>query len=502
MCGGGDLAVWYIIASLSGMAAGAVCVYLAFDSQRKRLREQKKEQSAQAEKLLKSLEQIRAREKQGIERLREKQKQVLEFLKARESESSSAIKSALEALEERKSGFDKRQQDWELSTTDRLRAKETEYLATVRAQLQQIEGMKAGLVEEHGRQLRELDHNRRQFDAQVVSFDEVQRENELLKRDLKNSYVQNRKLQLDRNAQQFAQQELSERCAELAQRFLKENEKWIGNSLNANNFASCKQRLLDVIERCREIGFEISPEKEADLLGELRQDFEKAVRAAFEREEQSRIKAQIREEQLREKEVERELKQLERERAAIATALERALAEAKDEHSAEIENLKARLKEAEENSERAISQAQLTKSGHVYVISNVGSFGDGIYKIGMTRRLEPLDRVKELGDASVPFPFDIHMMISCDDAPALENAIHRTLHKLRINKINLRKEFFRTSFDEIKRIVEENHGRVEYTADAEALEYRQSASMTEDDQEFIEGVYDKFEDDGNGTNGD
>lgn len=338
-----------------------------------------------------------------------------------------------------------------------------------------------------------------QFQAQVISYKELKSENAILKRDLNNIDVNLRKLELDRDQQRENQEQLTQRCTELAERYLKECEKWIGASLNANNFSNCKGRLLDVLERCRGIGFEIPPEKEAELIGELREDFEKAVRAAFEREEQSRIKAQIREEQLREKEVEKELKQLERERAAIQAALEKALAEAKDEHSAEIENLKARLKEAEERSQRAISQAQITKSGHVYVISNVGSFGDGVFKIGMTRRLEPLDRVKELGDASVPFPFDIHMMISCDDAPALENAIHRTLHKLRINKINLRKEFFRTEFDEIRRIVEENHGRVDYVADAEALEFRQSASMTDDDQEFIEGVYDKLEDDGNGT---
>ena len=80
----------------------------------------------------------------------------------------------------------------------------------------------------------------------------------------------------------------------------------------------------------------------------------------------------------------------------------------------------------------------------MYVLSNIGSFGEGVYKIGMTRRLEPQDRVRELGDASVPFPFDVHMMISCDDAPSLENALHRESHKQRVNKVNFRKEFFRT----------------------------------------------------------
>ena len=123
-------------------------------------------------------------------------------------------------------------------------------------------------------------------------------------------------------------------------------------------------------------------------MAELRQDYEKVVRAAFEREEQSRIKAQIREERARAREIDRELRQLDREREAIKAALEKALAEAKDRHSEEVDLLQSRLAEAEAKCQRTISQAQLTKSGHVYVISNIGSFGDGVFKVGMTRRLE------------------------------------------------------------------------------------------------------------------
>jgi len=180
---------------------------------------------------------------------------------------------------------------------------------------------------------------------------------------------------------------------------------------------------------------------------------------------------------------------LEREREAIRAALAKALAEASDQHSAEVERLRARLAEAEERAKRAISQAQLTKAGHVYVISNIGSFGDGIFKIGMTRRREPKERVHELCGASVPFPFDVHMMISCNDAPSLENALHRAFHKHRVNKANPRKEFFKVGLPEIHKIVTENHGEVQYIADAEALEYRQSMSMSEEDSEFIDNVY-------------
>lgn len=339
-----------------------------------------------------------------------------------------------------------------------------------------------------------LKNSSAEFEARAISYNELQDENVILKRDLRNLDVSVRKLHLDHQLREKTQHENDQRANDLGSVYLKDNVKWIGASLNQNNYASMKQRLQATIERCRRIGFDVPASEEATLLTDLKREYETAVRAAFEREEQARIRSQIREEQVREREMQRELQQVDRERDAIKAALEKALAKATDLHSAEIEGLKTRLAEAEERAKRTLSQAQLTKSGHVYVISNIGSFGDGVYKVGMTRRLEPLNRVRELSDASVPFPFDVHMMISCDDAPTLENALHRKLHKLRINKTNPRKEFFRTDLDIIIEVVKEHHGEVEYKADAEALQYRQSLSMTDDDEEFIESVYDDLED--------
>jgi Meiotically Up-regulated Gene 113 (MUG113) protein len=337
------------------------------------------------------------------------------------------------------------------------------------------------------------------FQSQVVSYKELQDENGILKRDLRNLDIQVRKLQLDRQLQHEHQDSLDKRTNELGARYLKENVKWIGSSLNPNNYTACKQRLKDVIERCRGIGFEIPENEEATLVSDLKHDYELAVRAAFEREEQARIRAQIREEQARQRETERELQRLAREREAIQSALKIALAQANNQHSEEVDRLQAKLSEAEARSQRAISQAQLTKAGNVYVISNIGSFGEGVFKVGMTRRLEPMDRVCELGDASVPFPFDVHMMIAADDAPSLENAIHRKLYKLRLNKINPRREFFKTDIEAIYQVVKEHHGEVQYVVDAEALQYRQSLSMPDDDQEFIEGVYNQLDDDNIGA---
>jgi Meiotically up-regulated gene 113 len=340
----------------------------------------------------------------------------------------------------------------------------------------------------------ELSEKQAKFDSRAISYKELQDENLIIKRDLRNLEIERRKLEVDGNTRDGNHRTISERSEELCRVYLKDNVKWITSSLNANNFSNCKQRLLAVVARCREIGVNFPETEEAKLIADLRTEYEKAVRAAFQREEQQRIKAQIREEQLRQRDIDREREQAERECEAIRNTLAKARAEAADENNAEIEHLKARLAEAEGKS-RAISQAQLTKAGHVYVISNIGSFGDGVFKIGMTRRLDPSERVKELGSASVPFPFDVHVMISADDAPSLEASLHQKLHKSRINKANPRKEFFKTDIDAIVTIVKEHHGDVQYVADAEALQFHQSLTMPDEDQEYIERVYSGFDDD-------
>ena len=118
------------------------------------------------------------------------------------------------------------------------------------------------------------------------------------------------------------------------------------------------------------------------------------------------------------------------------------------------------------------------KAGYVYVISNIGSFGEDIFKIGMTRRLEPMDRIKELSSASVPFEFDVHAMIFSTDAPSLETALHQHFEKRSVNKVNLRKEFFKVSINEIESFVKENYNNtVEFTKTAIAKEYRQSLQI-------------------------
>lgn len=119
----------------------------------------------------------------------------------------------------------------------------------------------------------------------------------------------------------------------------------------------------------------------------------------------------------------------------------------------------------------------MTKSGHVYVISNIGSFGQDVFKIGMTRRLEPLDRIRELGDASVPFSFDVHALIYSEDAPALEKELHKVFADHQVNRVNPRKEFFKVSLDRIAYEVKKRNAKIEFTMLAEASEYHQSLAL-------------------------
>ncbi|RBW64549.1 DUF4041 domain-containing protein [Vibrionales bacterium C3R12] len=210
----------------------------------------------------------------------------------------------------------------------------------------------------------------------------------------------------------------------------------------------------------------------------------------IEREEQAEIKAQIREEERAIREMEKARKEAEKEERILQKALEKArqeLGQASEEQKAEFEaqlaELESKLQEAEEKGQRALSMAQQTRRGHVYVISNVGSFGEEVFKIGMTRRLEPMDRVKELGDASVPFSFDVHAMIYSDDAPALEKELHRKFNLQSVNKINSRKEFFRTTVAEVKQAVEQQGlDEIYWTLKAEAAEYRESLAIEKEQQ--------------------
>ena len=192
------------------------------------------------------------------------------------------------------------------------------------------------------------------------------------------------------------------------------------------------------------------------------------------------LKAQQREEAKAQKEIEEARRRLQKEKAHYQNALD-ALKQ-QMEKNGETDDLLEKKKELENDladTEKAINDVDYReankRAGYVYIISNVGAFGENVYKIGMTRRLDPTERVDELGDASVPFDFDIHALIFTEDAPKLENALHLAFEDRKINKVNSRREFFRVSLDEIKEVVRKNFDKtVEWTDVPEAEQYRLS----------------------------
>lgn len=207
-----------------------------------------------------------------------------------------------------------------------------------------------------------------------------------------------------------------------------------------------------------------------------------------EAEEQREIRQQMLEEEKVRREVEQEKKRIEKEEAQfqneirkLMTYMQKATVDVeKNLYIDKINELEAKLQALEKDKKNVFEREANTRAGFVYVISNIGSFGEGVYKIGMTRRLIPMDRVKELGDASVPFPFDVHAMIFSSDAPSLETTLHRHFRNNELNRVNPRKEFFRVDLQEIEKVVKENHNAtVTFTMAAEAAEYRQSLKLLE-----------------------
>lgn len=253
-----------------------------------------------------------------------------------------------------------------------------------------------------------------------------------------------------------------------------------------NNITSIENKIIKSAEAINKLSvrnkIEITNKYIQLKLEELYLAYEYECKKEDEKEEQRQIKEQMREEAKRIAELEKLKDKVRKEKEHLENALvkyQKQLVNSTGQLSVEIEN---KIKEIEDAIEVTIEKEQDIenneanhRAGYVYIISNIGAFGENIYKIGMTRRLEPFDRVKELSSASVPFNFDIHAMIFSEDAPGLENALHKEFSNNRVNLVNKRKEFFNVTIDEIERVVKENHNStIEFTKLAMAEDYRQS----------------------------
>lgn len=238
------------------------------------------------------------------------------------------------------------------------------------------------------------------------------------------------------------------------------------SNTTARNFASSAKKIEKWFDRVNKDGQDSFIELSRDLLAlrleEHRHFFEYKYKKEMELDEQRYMRETLREEAKVKKEIEKFITDREKEEVTYQKSLNAALSKIKTANQEEIEKLnthieelKLKLERATNEKERALSMAQLTRSGYVYVISNKGSFGENVYKIGMTRRLEPLDRVRELSGASVPFHFDVHALIPSDDAPSLENRLHTKFASRRVNKVNQRREFFKLTIKEIEEALTE-----------------------------------------------
>lgn len=215
-------------------------------------------------------------------------------------------------------------------------------------------------------------------------------------------------------------------------------------------------------------------------LEELRLTHELREKVKAEREERSDAARAMKEEQ----KLLREMERAEEEEARYQRLLQKAKAEAASvvgpklaAYTEQIAMLERDLADAHAKVERAHAMAEMTRTGYVYVISNVGSFGPDFVKIGLTRRLDPADRIRELGDASVPFLFDTHAMIYSEDAPKLERALHLTFAERRVNATNMRKEFFRVSIEDVEAAVTRLAPEAPFFRDIEAQEYQETLAL-------------------------
>ena len=253
-----------------------------------------------------------------------------------------------------------------------------------------------------------------------------------------------------------------------------------------NNVESIRKRIIKSCEDLNKLNskmhISITPSYLDLKLQEMNLCYEYTLKKQEEKEQQKRIRAEQREIQKLQKEIEEARRKSEKERIHYRNALHRL--EIQMQSANEIERaileerhleMQQQLNNIEEEIRKIDYREANQRAGYVYIISNIGSFGENIYKIGMTRRLDPMDRVDELGDASVPFVFDVHAMIFSNDAPALESALHRAFDDRKVNMINTRREFFHVTLEEIEEVVKKNFDRtVEFTKSPSAEQFRES----------------------------
>lgn len=247
-------------------------------------------------------------------------------------------------------------------------------------------------------------------------------------------------------------------------------------TLRAGNVLTAKKRLESSVAAIAKLGammeMRISPDYHQLRVRELELTADYLMKVQVDKEEAREERARLREERKAEQELAAERARLDKEREHYSNAL--LALEASGEQAA-IDELNERLRDIDEAIERNDYRVANIRAGYVYVISNRGALGPNIVKIGLTRRLEPMDRVRELGDASVPFPFDVHAMFFAEDAITVEADLHRAFAERRVNHVNQRREFFFATPAEVRSVLLDQVGNLlEFADEPEATQYLQS----------------------------
>ncbi|MDG6600772.1 DUF4041 domain-containing protein [Staphylococcus aureus] len=267
---------------------------------------------------------------------------------------------------------------------------------------------------------------------------------------------------------------------------------YLFSSLTSRNYDNYHKKIVRSYEALNKIykvdNVEITRQYLQIKLEKLNLINERAIKIEQEKALQREIKEQMKEEEKVRRELEQQEKKIAKEETQFSNEIKNLFKRLeksqndieKELYADKIKELEEKVKQLEADKKDVENRKLNTRAGYVYVISNIGSFGEGIYKIGLTRRLEPYDRVKELGDASVPFEFDVHAMIFSDDAPTLESTLHRHFRDRELNKVNHRKEFFKVDIDEIEEVVKNNHNNtVEFTKIPVAEQYWESQNISQ-----------------------
>jgi hypothetical protein len=447
------------------------------------------EMQADRDKLAAAYNALRKRA-QGIVDVDAERARVITESKALAEKFNAQLAAAKSSFAERKQAMDTELATLEARVTDRKQAIDTE-LATLESRLAPLRAEHLALSEEAA--LSEMGFYKSRYgfatsERYKKAIDENNKQQKAMLKD-KTAAACSTEWKIDGSAEKG--KKLTDKYLSLLIRaFNGECDSAIAK-VRATNFQTMENRINKAFDSLNKLGemqhCSIASGYRDLRLADLQLEYEHALKAQAERDEQRAIKEEMRQQAIAEREIERAQQEAEREERQYELALdkareefERASAAKQEEMKSRLAELEAMVAEAHAAKERAISRAQQTRSGHVYVISNIGSFGTNVYKIGMTRRLDPMDRIWELSDASVPFDFDVHAIIYTEDAPGLENELHQRFAERRINVVNQRKEFFCVTIDEIATVVREKCGDIELTLMAEAAEFIQSEAFRRD----------------------